>query len=75
MSTEGTALEGLLQQEREALSGENAGAEDANSATLAATLEAKLKPKLEKDEAKSPNTTAAEGTGPAEMPLREEATA
>lgn len=71
MSTEGTALEGLIQQERETLPGENAGAEDADAATLAAAMEAKLKLKLETEEAGSPNTGDAEGTQPTETPLRE----
>lgn len=71
MSTEGTALEGLLQQEREVMSGENAGAEDADAATLAAALDAKLKLKLETGEAEPPSTGTAEDVRPTETPLRE----
>lgn len=72
MSTEGTALEGLLQQEREVMSGENAGAEDADAATLAAAVGARLKLKLEAEEAEPPSTGTAEDARPTETPLREE---
>lgn len=75
MSTEGTPLEGLLQQEREALPGENAGAEDADPAALEAALEAKLKIKSDTEEAEPPRTVAAEDTPSTELPLQEKVTA
>lgn len=72
ISTEGTALEGLIQQEREALPGENAGAEDVNDTNLAAAVEANPILKLETEEAESPSTGASRGAQLTETPLREE---
>lgn len=69
MSTEGTALEGLLQQEREALVGENASVEDIDPAVLAAAVEARLKLKMDAEKAKPPNTDDADGPKPTETPL------
>lgn len=72
MSTEGTALEGLLQQERETLSGENAGTEDADTAALAAAIEEKLKLKMEAKGAEcAASTGTIEGVQTTEVPLKE----
>lgn len=74
MTTEGTALQGLLQQEREVLEREKGAATENGSPDPTAGREAKLDEGLQKEEFKPPNPGEAEGVQSEPEPLRQDVT-
>lgn len=79
LSTQGTALEGLLQQEREAMEREKVAAAENGNAELAAEIEAKFEAKIEeqvrKQEMDSCSRDEIEGGQSTQTSLRSEVTA
>lgn len=75
LSTEGTALQGLLQQEREAMEREKGAAADIDSPDPTAELETKLDEEPQKPKQESCSLADVEGVQPTEKSLGTEVTA